>query len=167
MSRRYAARLMIPVLSLSLTNLVCHAQSPAVPAQPTYGVAISTDHAQSVVAASIEEARKNNWKMAIAIVDTGGHLVHFVRMQDTQIGSIELSIEKARTAALFRRPTKSFQDNIAAGGDGWRLLRAPGITPLEGGIPILSDGKVIGAIGVSGGTGAQDAQVAKAGANPA
>lgn len=85
-------------------------------------------------------------------------------MQDTQIGSIELSIEKARTVALCRRPTKSFQDNIAAGGDGWRLLRAPGITPLEGGIPILSDGKVIG---VSGGTGAQDAQVAKAGTNPA
>ena len=85
-------------------------------------------------------------------------------MQDTQTGSVELAIEKARTAALFRRPTKVFEDGVAAGGEGLRLLRLTGAIPIDGGIPIVVDGKLIGAIGVSGGTGAQDGEVAEAGA---
>ena len=117
-------------------------------------------------AAAVAEARKNNWKDAIAIVDTGGYLVYFEKMQDTQTGSVDLAIEKARTAALFRRPTKVFQDGVAAGGEGLRLLRLTGAIPIDGGVPIIVDGKIIGAVGVSGGSGDQDGQVAKAGANP-
>jgi uncharacterized protein GlcG (DUF336 family) len=85
-------------------------------------------------------------------------------MQDTQTGSVEVSIEKARTAALFRRPTKLFQESMAAGGEGLRVLKLPGVIPITGGVPILADGKVIGAIGVSGGSSDQDGQVATVGA---
>jgi uncharacterized protein GlcG (DUF336 family) len=102
--------------------------------------------------------------MAIAIVARGGHLVHFERMQDTQTGNVELAIEKAQMAPLFRCPTKAFQDGVAQGGEGLRLLRLTGSIPIDGGVPIIVDGKVIGAEGVSGGSGAQDGQVATAGA---
>jgi uncharacterized protein GlcG (DUF336 family) len=141
------------------------AQTPfAAPPLVSYGLAISIDSAKIAAAAAIATARKSNWKQAIAIVDTGGHLVYFEKMQDTQTGSVELAIEKARTAALFRRPTKVFEDGVAAGGEGLRLLRLTGAIPIDGGIPIVVDGKLIGAIGVSGGTGAQDGRVAEAGA---
>ena len=83
----------------------------------------------------------------------------------TQTGSVDLAIEKARTAALFRRPTKVFEDGVTAGGEGLRLLRLTGAIPIDGGVPIIVDGKLIGAVGVSGGTGVQDGQVAKAGSN--
>jgi glc operon protein GlcG len=144
----------------------------AVPAQTTlappplipYGLPISTESAKNAAAASIAEAEKNNWQQAIAIVDTGGSLVYFEKMQDTQTGSVDLAIEKARTAALFRRPSKLFQDAVAAGGEGLRLLRLTGAIPIEGGVPIIVDGKIIGAVGVSGGSGPQDSQVAAAGA---
>jgi glc operon protein GlcG len=145
--------------------------SPAIPQTPfaapplvSYGLSISTDSAKIAAAAAIAAARKNNWRQAIAIVDTGGHLVYFEKMQETQTGSVELAIEKARTAALFRRPTKVFEDGVAAGGEGLRLLRLTGAIPIDGGVPIVVDGKLIGAIGVSGGTGAQDGRVAEAGA---
>jgi len=141
------------------------AQAPlAPPPQIPYGLAISTDSAKVAAAAAIAEAQKNGWKMAIAIVDTGGYLVYFEKMQDTQTGSVEVSIEKARTAALFRRPTKLFQESMAAGGEGLRVLKLPGVIPITGGVPILADGKVIGAIGVSGGSSDQDGQVATVGA---
>jgi glc operon protein GlcG len=141
------------------------AQAPfAAPPLVSYGLSISTDSAKIAAAAAIAAARKNHWKQAIAIVDTGGHLVYFEKMQDTQTGSVELAIEKARTAALFRRPTKVFEDGVAAGGEGLRLLRLTGAIPIDGGVPIVVAGKLIGAIGVSGGTGAQDGQVAEAGA---
>jgi uncharacterized protein GlcG (DUF336 family) len=136
----------------------------AAPPLVSYGLSIGTDSAKIAAAAAIAAARKNHWKQAIAIVDTGGHLVYFEKMQDTQTGSVELAIEKARTAALFRRPTKVFEDGVAAGGEGLRLLRLTGAIPIDGGIPIVVDGKLIGAIGVSGGTGAQDGRVAEAGA---
>lgn len=136
----------------------------APPPQIPYGLAISTEVAKSAAAAAILEARRHGWTMAIAIVDPGGYLVYFEKMQDTQTGSVELAIEKARTSALFRRPTKIFQDAVAAGGDGLRVLRLTGTIPNEGGIPILADGKVIGAIGVSGGSVDQDGLVARAGA---
>jgi uncharacterized protein GlcG (DUF336 family) len=103
--------------------------------------------------------------MAIAVVDPGGYLVYFERMPDTQLGSVDLAVEKARTSALFRRPTRLFQDAVAGGGDGLRVLRLTGAIPNAGGIPIVAAGKVIGAIGISGGSVDQDEQIAKTGAD--
>jgi glc operon protein GlcG len=140
-------------------------QKPLVPpANVPYGISISADAAKKVAAAAIAEARKNNWAMAVAVVDTGGYLVYFERMQDTQLGSVEVAIEKAKSAALFRRPTKSFQDTVAGGGEGLRILGLKGAVPVEGGIPIVVDGKLIGAVGSSGGSSDQDGRTAQAGA---
>jgi uncharacterized protein GlcG (DUF336 family) len=144
--------------------LTAFGQTPLVPpANVPYGVAISTDMAKKVAAAATAEAKKNNWAMAVAVVDTGGYLVYFERMQDTQLGSVQVSIEKAKTAALFRRATKSFQDTLAGGGDGLRILGLTGAIPVEGGLPIIVDGKVIGAVGASGGSSDQDGKTAQAG----
>ena len=144
------------------------AQTPLVPpANVPYGVSISADAAKKIAAAAIAEARKNNWAMAVAVVDTGGYLVYFERMPDTQLGSVDISIEKAKSAALFRRPTKSFQDTLAAGGDGLRILRLTGAVPVDGGIPLIVDGKLIGAVGASGGSSDQDGRTATAGASAA
>lgn len=129
-----------------------------------YGAAISLENAKKVAAPALAEAVKNNWAMAVAIVDPSGNLVYYEKMDATQIGSANVAIDKARSAALFKRPTKTYQDALAAGGDGLRILRVQGAVPVEGGIPILVDGKIAGAIGVSGGTAAQDGQCAKAGA---
>jgi glc operon protein GlcG len=165
MAQKFLSTSFVSVAFLVLILLPAVAQTPfAPPPHIPYGLSVSTESAKNAAAASIAEAQKNNWKMAIAIVDTGGYLVYFEKMQDTQTGSIELAIEKARTAALFRRPTKVFQDGVAAGGEGLRLLRLTGAIPIDGGVPIIVDGKVIGAVGVSGGSGEQDGQVAKAGA---
>jgi glc operon protein GlcG len=140
-------------------------QAPLVPPPNVpYGVSISADAAKKIAAAAIAEARKNNWAMAVAVVDTAGYLVYFERMQDTQLGSVEIAIEKAKSAALFRRPTKSFQDTLAAGGEGLRILRLTGAVPVEGGIPLIVDGKLIGAVGASGGSSDQDGRTAQAGA---
>lgn len=156
----------VSIVLLVLMALPALTQTPfAPPPQIPYGLSVSTESGKHAAAASIAEAQKNNWKMAIAIVDTGGYLVYFEKMQDTQTGSVELAIEKARTAALFRRPTKVFQDGVAQGGEGLRLLRLTGAIPIDGGVPIIVDGKVVGAVGVSGGSGEQDGQVAKAGAS--
>jgi glc operon protein GlcG len=124
--------------------------------RPPYGMPISIENAKKVAAAAVAEAQKNKWNMAIAIVDTGGYLVYFEKMQNAQTGGIELAIEKARTSALFRHPTKLFQDGVAQGGEGLRLLRLTGAIPIDGGFPIIADGKLIGAIGISGGAGEQD-----------
>ena len=132
------------------------------PTFPTASPSLPTRR-RKLAAAAFAEARKNNWAMAVAIVDTGGYLVYFERMQDTQLGSVEVSIEKAKSAALFRRPTKSFQDTLAAGGAGLRMLSLAGAVPVEGGIPIIVDGKLIGAIGASGGSSDQDGRTAQAG----
>ena len=101
--------------------------------------------------------------MAIAIVDTNGFLVYFEKMDNTQNGSVNIAIDKARSAALFKRPTKAFQDVVAGGGDGLRILALQGAVPVDGGLPIIVGGKIIGAVGASGGSSAQDGQVAKAG----
>jgi glc operon protein GlcG len=140
-------------------------QAPqAAPTNVPYGISISADAAKKIAALAIAEARKNNWAMAVAVVDTGGYLVYFERMQDTQLGSVDVSIEKAKSAVLFRRPTKSFQDTLAAGGAGLRMLSLKGAVPVEGGIPLIVDGKVIGAVGASGGSSDQDGHTAEAGA---
>jgi uncharacterized protein GlcG (DUF336 family) len=129
-----------------------------------YGAPVNVENAKKVAAAAIAEAKKNGWTVAVSIVDTAGDLVYFEKMDGTQTGSVNVSIEKGRTAALFKRPTKSFQDTVAAGGDGLRILGLPGAVPVEGGVPLLMDAKIIGAIGVSGATSAQDGQCAQAGA---
>jgi uncharacterized protein GlcG (DUF336 family) len=115
-------------------------------------------------AIALAEARKNNWAMAVAVVDTAGDLVYFEKMDATQLGSVAVAIDKARSAARFKRPTKAFQDVLAAGGDGLRVLGLAGAVPVEGGVPIVVDTRIVGAIGVSGGTSAQDGQCALAGA---
>ena len=152
--------------ALALT-VAAFAQAPPAPpaASVPYGTPISADAAKKVAAAAIAEARKNNWAMAVAIVDTGGYLVYFERMQDTQLGSVDVSIEKAKSAALFRRPTKVFQDTVAAGGVGLRMLGLKGAVPVEGGIPLIVGGKLIGAVGASGGSSDQDGHTAQAGAD--
>jgi glc operon protein GlcG len=151
--------------ALALT-VAAYGQAPAPPAAIVpYGTPISIDAAKTIAAAAIAEARKNNWAMAVAIVDTAGYLVYFERMQDTQLGSVEVSIEKAKSAALFRRPTKSFQDTVTAGGAGLRMLGLKGAVPVEGGIPIIVGGKLIGAVGASGGSSDQDGHTAQAGAD--
>ena len=129
----------------------------------SYGPNITLETAKKIAPAAIAEARKNNWTMAIAIVDTAGELVYFERMDDTQVGSVDVAISKARSAARFKRPTKAFQDALAAGGEGLRILALQGAVPVDGGVPIAMGGRIVGAIGVSGGTSAQDGQVAAAG----
>ena len=130
-----------------------------------YGPPISVDAAKKAAAPAIAEAHKNNWTVAVAIVDTAGNLVYYEKMDNTQLGSAKIAIAKARCAALFKRPTKLFQDVLAGGGAGLRVLRLEGVVPVEGGIPIVQDGKIVGAIGVSGDTSDHDGECAKAGAD--
>jgi glc operon protein GlcG len=139
-------------------------QTPAQAPSP-YGANVSLENAKKAAAPALAEAEKNHWNMAVAIVDTSGNLVYYEKMDNTQLGSANVAIEKARTAALFKRPTKAFQDVLAAGGDGLRVLTLKGVVAVEGGIPLLMDGKIVGAIGVSGAASSQDAQCAKAGAD--
>jgi len=129
-----------------------------------YGPPISLDLAKQVMAAAEAEAAANGWPMVIVIVDSGAHLVLLHKLDQVQLGSIVIAQRKAETSAKMRRPTKVLEDAVIAGGPGLRLLSLDGITALEGGLPILREGKVIGAIGVSGMSSAQDGLVAAAGA---
>ncbi len=128
-----------------------------------YGAPISLENAKKIAAAAAAEARKNSWNVAIAVVDPAGTLVYFEKLDGTQNASVTVAIEKARTSAQFKRATKAFQDVVAAGGDGLRILSLPGAVPVEGGVPALIDGRIVGAVGVSGATSAQDGQVAAVG----
>lgn len=128
-----------------------------------YGPPISLDDAKKVVAAAEASAEQNGWVMVIAIVDSGGHLVLLHRMNNAQYGSVPIAEHKAVTAVNFKRPTRVFEDAIAAGGIGLRLLSTPGFCALEGGVPLIRDGRLIGAIGVSGAKSTEDAIVAAAG----
>ena len=139
------------------------AQAPAPP--PAYGSPITLEQAKKAMAAAEAEAKKNSWPVAIAILDTGGLLVMLQRLDNTQWGSIDVARDKARSAVAFRRPTKVFSDAVAQGGPNLRLLNLTGASVIEGGVPIIVDGKIIGSIGVSGATAQQDAQVAQAGAD--
>ena len=130
-----------------------------------YGAPISVENAKKAAAPAIAEAAKNKWTIAVAIVDPSGVLVYYEKMDNTQIGSADIAIDKARTAAQFKRPTKALQEALAAGGAGMRILGLKGVTPVEGGIPLVMDGKIVGAIGVSGMSSAQDSQCAQAGAD--
>jgi len=148
--------------ALALTAGVAAAQTPP-PPPPTYGAPITLEQAKKVMVGAEAEAKKGNWSMAIIILDSGGNMVMMQRMDGTQLGSVDAARDKAWSAVAYRRPTKAFEDAIAQGGANLRLLRLTGASPIEGGLPITADGKVIGSIGVSGGSSAQDGQVAKAG----
>jgi glc operon protein GlcG len=130
----------------------------------TYGASVTIDQAKTAAAAALAYARANNWLMAVAVVDPAGQLVYFEKMDDTQAGSVAIAQAKARSAALFKRPTKAFQEMLAAGGDGMRVLGLEGAVPVEGGLPLLIEGRIAGAIGLSGGTSPQDGECAQAGA---
>jgi uncharacterized protein GlcG (DUF336 family) len=132
---------------------------------PQYGTSVNLEQARKAIAAAEAEARKNGWPMAIAVVDNAGQLVAFVKIDNTQTASVNVSQDKAMSAAIYRRPTKVFQDTVAKGGDGLRVFTLRGAVAVEGGLPLMLDGKIIGGIGVSGGTSDQDGVVAKAGAD--
>ncbi len=140
------------------------APAPAPPPQVAYGPPITLEQAKKVMAAAEAEARKNNWNVVISVIDSGGHLVSMQRLDGTQLGSIEVARQKAYSAVLYRRPTKVFEDGVSQGGLNLRLLKLEGASPFEGGVPITVDGKIVGAVGVSGVTSAQDGQIARAGA---
>jgi glc operon protein GlcG len=128
-----------------------------------YGAPITLDAAKTIMAAAEAEAKANGWPVVIYIVDAGGQVVMLQRADNTQYGSIVVAEGKARTALNFRRPSKAFQDLIAGGGPTLGYLTFNHITAVQGGLPIIVDGKIIGAIGVSGVTSAQDEQIASAG----
>ena len=157
-----ASRLNSMIQATIVAILVASAFEVSAQALP-YGVPISIDNAKKVSAAALGEARKNNWTMAVAITDPAGVLVYFERMDGTQNAAQDVAPAKARSAALFRRPTKGFQDDVAAGGVGLRYLSLPGVVAADGGVPLVIDGRIVGAIGISGGTNVQDGQVALAG----
>src|SRR5512141_151662 len=129
-----------------------------------YGPSIRLDEAKRAAAAALAEARANGWIMAVAITDPAGDLVYFEKMDDTQTGSVDVAIAKSRSAARFKRPTRVFQDAVAGGGEGLRMLALPGAVPVEGGVPLIRGGAIVGAIGLSGAASSQDGQCARAGA---
>ena len=151
-----------PLLTALVLALACGVGlAPTVNAQLTDRKALTLDGAKRIMAAAEAEAAKNKWTVAIAIVDEAGELVAFHKIDDTQAASIDIAIGKARTAARMKRPTKALEDAVASGRTV--LLAVDGLVPLEGGVPITVEGRIIGAVGVSGVTSQQDAQVAQAG----
>ena len=124
-------------------------------------ITLALDDAKIIATASEAEARSNEWPVVIAIVDDGGYLIHLLRLDNTQFGSVEVAIEKARSAIAFRRPTKTWEDHLTEGRV--RYLGLTGAVPIEGGLPVYADGQFIGAVGVSGVRSHQDAQIAQAG----
>ena len=128
----------------------------------SYGTPITTELAKTVAAAALAEARANGWTMAAAIVDPAGILVYFEKIDDTQHASPRVAIDKARSAAMFKRPTKIFQDSVERGGVGLRVMMLRGASAVEGGVPVIVDGKIVGGLGVSGGTSEQDGQCCQA-----
>ena len=133
--------------------------------RPPYGQEVGLELAKKIAVGAAAESKKNGWRMAIAIVDNHGFLVYYERMDDTQTASVDVAVDKAKAAAMYRRPTKVFEDGIAKGRNA--LLGLRGATPIEGGLPIMAGGKVIGGVGVSGANSDQDAQAATAGVKAA
>lgn len=155
--RRFPFQVTLAAAALCATTFAAQAQVPV------YGTNVSLDQARKALAAALADARRQNLPMAVAVVDTAGMLVAFERMDNTQTGSVQVAQDKAQSAAMFRRPTKAFQDAIAGGGAGLRILMLRGANGVEGGLPLVLDGKIIGGIGVSGGSSEQDGVVAQAG----
>jgi uncharacterized protein GlcG (DUF336 family) len=150
---------------LALTFVLC---SGSALAQSNYlipiGAPVGVETARKAAAAAVAEAKKNGWLMAVAVVDPGGTLVYFERMDDVQAGSVKVAAGKACSAALYKRPTKAFQDAVAGGGVGLRVLGLEGAVPLDGGLPLMAGGKLVGAIGLSGDLSENDGKCAAAGA---
>ncbi len=166
--RRIGTHLIVGLACVAAHSVGALAQQPAAPAPPPvvpYGAPITFEAAKKAMAAAEAEAVKNGWPMAIVILDSTGHTVMLHKLDNTQYGSLAAAEDKARSAFNFRRPSKVFEDLLAQGGIGLRVLNLRGAYPIEGGIPIVVDGKIVGAIGVSGGTAPQDGQVAKVGAD--
>ncbi len=155
----FSARKLMSLCVFAFFGLACMHAS----AQTADKKVLTLDGAKKVAAAAEAEARKNNWNVVIAIVDDGGHLVYLQRIDGTQTGSIEVAIQKARTSQAFKRSTKVFEDAIAGGRNA--LIALHGALPLEGGLPIVVGGQLVGAIGVSGVKSTEDGQIAKAGAD--
>ena len=156
-SKSICVSLLAVLLALCSVNLVAQMPNP-------YGAPITLEEAKKAATAALAEAAKNKWNMVAAVVDPSGNLVYYEKMDNTQLASANVAIDKARSAALYKRPTKAMQDALAAGGAGLRILRLQGAMPVEGGIPLLADGKIIGAIGLSGDTSEHDNQCAGVGA---
>lgn len=155
--KKAAARVLFG-LAIAGCALAAQAQEAA---RPSYGPQVTVDQAKKIAAGALAEAKKNNWNVAVAIVDIYGFLVYYERMEDTQTASANIAVEKARTAAMFRRPTRALQEAVNKGSPA--TLGLPGATPITGGLPIVTGGKIGGAIGVSGVTSDQDEQIARAG----
>jgi glc operon protein GlcG len=174
MAKKFVALLV--GLTFAAPAAFAQAQQPAAPAPVPeqmpfdipYGTPITLEQAKRVAAAAVAEAAKHKWKLNIAVVGPGGDLKYFERMDDAQLGSVEISQDKARAAARFRRETKIFQDVVngkTPAGPTPSILSLRGIVASEGGFPLVEGGKLIGAIGCSGATGAQDGVACKAGAD--
>ncbi len=149
-----------PLLTTLLIAIALGAQAADAP--PPYGPAIGLVDARKCVAAAQAYATKNQWFMVMTVVDSGGHVVLTERMDNAQYGSVAPALDKARTAAAFRRPSKVFEDLIAQGGAGLRIMRLDAVLPIDGGLPLVVKGALVGAIGISGGTSAQDGEAAAA-----
>ena len=158
-----AAAASVLLAATAQAEMAAPTPAPAGP-PPQYGTpGVNLEQAQAAVAAAVAEAKKNGWLMAVAVTTVGGYLVSFSKMDQTQFASVQIAQDKAKAAALFRRPTKVFEDR--ANGGGPSVLSLHGVVASEGGVPLMKDGKVIGAIGCSGGTSQQDGQACKAGAD--
>lgn len=148
---------------IAAVSLVLFAGAAAAQQRPSYGGQITLDDAKKIAAGAIAEARKNSWNVAVAILDNHGMLIYYEMLDDTQTSSATIAVEKGRTAAMFRRPSKAFEDVVSKGRVA--VLGLPGATPIQGGLPIVVNGKIIGGVGVSGVNSDQDEQVAQAGLN--
>ena len=162
-AHRVLKSLMVLMLVLCAGYAVGQAPPAASPYLTPIGPPVNVETAKKAAAAALAEARKNGWLMVVAVVDPNGTLVYYEKMDNTQLGSAEVAIDKARSAALYKRPTKAFQDAVAGGGAGLRVLGLKGAEPVEGGLPIIVDGKLVGAIGLSGDASEHDGQCAAAG----
>jgi glc operon protein GlcG len=148
-------------IAFAVSIALCAFAASAQDQRPGYGPSVTISQAKKIAAGIVAECQRNNWNIAVAIVDTHGGLVYYERMEDTQTASFDIAIMKGKAAATYRRPTRVFADVIAKSGPA--IMTLPGAIASPGGVPIFVGGKVIGAAGVSGVTGDQDEQCAKAG----
>jgi len=161
---RYASKALLTFTAALLVGRAA-AQAPAPSAYLTpIGPPVGAETAKKAAAAALAQAHKNGWLMVVAVVDPAGTLVYYEKMDNVQLGSAKVAVAKARSAALYKRPTKVFQDALAGGGAGTRVLALEGAVPVEGGLPLFQGGKLIGAIGLSGDLSENDGKCAAAGA---
>ena len=160
---KFVAAAALAAVLLSPPDAGAQTPVPSPGSLPPYGPGIGLEAAKKMLMAAEAEARKNGWQEAIVVVDSGGRLVALWRMDNTQLASIDIAIGKAVTANNVKRPTKALQDLVAPGTSTPRMQGLPGITPVDGGLPIVIDGKVVGAIAAAGAAANQDAEVAAAG----